>query len=132
MAGENERCVRLHPEGRAGVGEPWRRDIQQIMILVHHLAGLLKSQHLALLTEQLEQAGYRTVASARTVEGDGRGFIKVARSCVQELEYQLLLAREAGLPNRRAHEPMQNEFREIRGMLAKVIRRMRASEKVRA
>jgi len=130
MASENERCVRLPPQGRGRLGEPWRRDVQQIMILVHHLAGLLKSQHLTLLTEQLEQAGYRTVASARTIEDDGGGFIKIARSCVQELESQLLLAREAGLPNRRAHEPMQNEFHEIRRMLAACIRRMRAGAKV--
>jgi four helix bundle protein len=123
--------TRLRPkEGDGTPDESWRRDIQQMMLMVRRLAGFLRSQNLGLLTDQLEQAGYRIVAHHRAADGenhqdDGVRFIQVARSCIQEIEYQLLLAREAGLPGRGSHEPMQNEFHQIRRVLAKCIRRVR-------
>lgn len=101
-----------------------------MMLMVRRLAGFLRSRSLGLLIDQLEQAGYRIVAAPRMAaaagdEGDGRQFIEVARGCMREMEYQLLLAREANLPGRKTYEPMQNEFREIRRVLAKCIRRVR-------
>ncbi|MEN6333390.1 MAG: four helix bundle protein [Phycisphaerales bacterium] len=130
-ASESGRVVRLHGEGEKMVDEAWRKDVQQMMLRVRRLAGFLKSRSLGLLIDQLEQAGYRIVAAPRMAaaaignEGDGRQFIEVARSCMREMEYQLLLAREANLPGRKMHEPMQDEFREIRRVLAKCIRRVR-------
>jgi len=110
--------------------DPWRRDVQQVMHKVRYLCDILKSQNLGMLTGQLEQAGYRVVASHPVAEaadrsGDGVRFIQVARSCIREIEYQLFLAKEAGLPGRRAHEPLHKEFCEIRRMLATCIRRVR-------
>lgn len=115
---------------KGAMEDSWRKDVQQMMYKIRYLTGILRSQNLGMLTDQLEQAGYRIVAGSPAVDGDDRAgdgatFIRIARSCIREIEYQLMLAREANMPSRRAHEPMHREFCEIRRMLATCIRRAR-------
>jgi four helix bundle protein len=109
---------------------PWRNDVQQMMLKVRHLAGILRSRNLDLLTDQLEQAGYRVLAhghdrDAVTCEGDGTHYLSVARGCVREIEYQLLLAKETGVRDRRPYSVLHAEFLEIRRAFAAVLRQTR-------
>jgi four helix bundle protein len=125
----------MQPHASTGSGmrdDRWTRDVHQMMHKVRYLAGVLRSRNLGLLTDQLEQTGYRIVAGRSAADDRDHGaagvhFIQIARSCIREIDYQLLLAREAGLPGRGAYEPLQQEFGEIRRILAACIRKVRSN-----
>ncbi len=109
--------------------------VPRIMHGVRSLSGALKSQALTLLAEQMEQAGYNLLSQG------GRGgddphlalarYVQIARGCIHEMSYQVLRAREEGLPDRRPFGPVQCEFLEIRRMLAGFLRGARRQTRAR-
>ena len=109
----------------------WHDEIEpKARELTHRIvdsAKLFRSLGLQLLAEQLRQAECRVAAGHSQTQGQSPNselaeYFKIARDCVTEYGYQLLLAREGALPERRPYEPLHREVMEIRKELAGILR----------
>ena len=84
------------------------------------------------LTNQLRRAA--TSIPSNIVEGCGRGtnaelmrFLYIALGSTNEVEYQLLLARDLGFLQSEAHERLSADANEIKRMLSALIVKLRSS-----
>lgn len=83
------------------------------------------------LTSQLRRAA--TSVASNIAEGCGRGSDADFRRCLHialgsasEVEYQLLLARDLGLLDTAAHDPLTAQATEVKRMLASLVRTLTA------
>jgi four helix bundle protein len=88
------------------------------------------------LTSQTRRAAVSIPANiaegcGRATDADFARFLDMAAGSANELEYHLLLACELSFLPPEAHDPLAAGVREVRQMLASLIRRLRGSRPVR-
>ncbi len=109
----------------------WQK-AHQIALDVYKATASFPKDELYGLTNQIRRAAVS--AAANIAEGRGRGsdadfarFLQMSMGSANELEYELLLARDLGYLNIEQHKALEKEILEAKQMLAAFLKKLRAN-----
>jgi four helix bundle protein len=106
----------------------WQKSHTMTLAVYHATAAFPKDEQFA-LTSQIRRACYSIPTNI--AEGCGRGgngelsqFLKIALGSANELEYELLLAKDLAYIEVDVHENLNKQVNEIKGMLISLIKKV--------
>lgn len=109
----------------------WQK-AHQFVLAVYRVTASFPKDELYGLTNQIRRAAVSVAANI--AEGRGRGsdadfarFMQMSMGSANELEYELLLARDLGYLTAELHNTLETDVREVKQMLASFLRKLKAN-----